>query len=151
MSGRCRRGVALLLVLAALLVLDLLVAGLAALARDELLTGRALLARERAAAAADGEVLRQLAAWDDTVLAVLPVGGRQPFTARTWGVGVLAAAEVERLGGSVYRVTGRGRVLDAAGRLRAAATVTQLIQRDSAAPGAGVPVPLVRYAWHAPE
>jgi hypothetical protein len=122
-----RRGAALLIVVAGILLLSALASGIFALARLRHRSGEAILWSTAARIAAEGEVERARASWDPMLAETLTVGSAAPLASAARGRGVSSQDSLVRLGAVLYLLRAVGERRAADGALLAREGVARLV------------------------
>jgi hypothetical protein len=131
---RCRRGVALVLALVALVGLGAIVTTGFALARSESQAGFAALARVLARSAAETVIADALEGWPVEETPVTP-GEERRLVTLTFPGGAEGSATLRSLGGSVFAIHGVGQRRAPAGGAIGFAEIEVLVLLDSAPAG----------------
>jgi len=126
-----RRGAALLVVVAGVLLLSALASGIFALARLRHRGGDAILWSSAARLAAEGEVERIHATWDPVLAETLPVGHVAPVMDGARGRGVSSKDSLLRLGAVLYLLRAVGERRAADGSLLARDGVARLVRLEA--------------------
>jgi hypothetical protein len=141
-----RRGVALLMAVAAVFVLGMIVLSGFALARAERSAGLASVAEVQASGAAEAALADALAGWPGTRTPVFPGQESALVSVQTAG-SAYGEAWVRNLGGPIFAVRASGVRLDAAGQPLARSTVELLVRLDSTNPDSLIHPRKVPLGW----